>query len=218
MNPSNQFFFSRAISAGARCPMLITLPSGRFPNAQLVAAIGVLHGMYTPMVVRESARKADLLGILEFETTNKPTYNAGSLVKMLQAIQLSFDLCRDIGDGVSPFFDTNNFYIFFLFSDPQRMSPLRVAEHIKQSFNGSSVKVSVTDEIEKIVREYPLMAAVTRAANMIEEHRVGSKFFFFIVLVRFKGATHLARIRWWWGAIRDAFHCGQRRDIGHGGC
>ena len=97
---------------GARSPLLITLPTERFPTAQLSAAIGFLHSLYTPLLAREKCKsymeKADLIGILEITTKCdqkiKNLLPYGSLVDFLQAIQGSFDLCRDIGDGVCLFF------------------------------------------------------------------------------------------------------------------
>jgi hypothetical protein len=90
---------------------LITVPSERFPDAQLAGAIGFLHSLYTPLIVREApggfVKKADLLGILELNSpTNqlqpsKPICPNGSLVNFLQSVQSAFDVCRDIGDGVS---------------------------------------------------------------------------------------------------------------------
>ncbi|KAL7073607.1 hypothetical protein ACQ4LE_006937 [Meloidogyne hapla] len=95
---------------GARSPLLITLPTERFPTAQMSSAIGFLHSLYTPLLNREKNKnfveKADLIGILELKTKNQKIENLlseGSLVDFLQAIQSSFDLCRDIGDGVSFF-------------------------------------------------------------------------------------------------------------------
>ncbi|KAF7638499.1 CYTOSOL_AP domain-containing protein [Meloidogyne graminicola] len=89
---------NRFLSTGARSPLLITLPTDRFPNAQLASSIGFLHSLYTPLLLREKNKnfieKADLIGILEIkkEYFNK-TENllpVGSLVDFLHAIQYSF--------------------------------------------------------------------------------------------------------------------------------
>uniref|UniRef100_A0A1I8BPM8 CYTOSOL_AP domain-containing protein n=1 Tax=Meloidogyne hapla TaxID=6305 RepID=A0A1I8BPM8_MELHA len=151
----------RFLMTGARSPLLITLPTERFPTAQMSSAIGFLHSLYTPLLNREKNKnfveKADLIGILELKTKNQKIENLlseGSLVDFLQAIQSSFDLCRDIGDG-----------------DPQRMSPSRVAEYILQEFKESSIKINIIENKDQILRDYPLIAAVSRSANNIEEHR-----------------------------------------------
>ncbi|KAF7638486.1 CYTOSOL_AP domain-containing protein [Meloidogyne graminicola] len=153
---------NRFLSTGARSPLLITLPTDRFPNAQLTSSIGFLHSLYTPLLLREKNKnfieKADLIGILEikkeyFNKTEK-LLPVGSLVDFLQAIQSSFDLCRDIGDG-----------------DPQRMSPFGVAEYILETFKDSTIKVNIIENKDQIMKEYPLMAAVSRCSDNIEEYR-----------------------------------------------
>lgn len=55
-----------ALSAGIKSPLLITLPNARFPNAELVAALGALTPVYTPLNVREEENKQKLtqLGLL----------------------------------------------------------------------------------------------------------------------------------------------------------
>jgi hypothetical protein len=54
------------------------------------------------------------------------------------------------------------------------MSPACVAKYICNEFgnNKSAVKVTVLNDPEKIRNEYPLMAAVSRCANAVEEHKV----------------------------------------------
>uniref|UniRef100_A0A915M836 Cytosol aminopeptidase domain-containing protein n=1 Tax=Meloidogyne javanica TaxID=6303 RepID=A0A915M836_MELJA len=150
----------RFLMTGARSPLLITLPTERFPAAQICSAIGFLHSLYTPLLNREKienfVEKADLIGILEFKKCQKIENFVpyGSLDDFLQGIQSSFNLCRDIGDG-----------------DPQRMSPSRVVEYILKEFKDSSIKINVIENKDQILKNYPLMAAVSRSANNIEEHR-----------------------------------------------
>lgn len=52
-------------------------------------------------------------------------------------------------------------------SDPERMSPTRTAEYVLAAFpaGSSGVKVQVIDDQDKIKKDYPLAAAVNRAAN-----------------------------------------------------
>ena len=52
------------------------------------------------------------------------------------------------------------------------MSPSRVAEYILEEFKNSSIKVNIIENKDQILRDYPLMAAVSRSANNVEEHRV----------------------------------------------
>lgn len=65
-------------------------------------------------------------------------------------------VARDIGGG-----------------DPERMTPTSVAHYVTDLFCASAVKVQVLDNVNKFEKEYPLYAAVNRAANAIERHRGG---------------------------------------------
>ncbi|KAL3083238.1 hypothetical protein niasHS_011040 [Heterodera schachtii] len=144
-----------ALSAGVRSPLLVAVPSERFPNASLMAALGFLHTLYTPLnlaVPDKPIRKVDLLGIFEVEANEKS--NGGPSASLLQALQQSFNVARDIGDG-----------------DPERMCPAKVAEYVKKTFENSSVRVSIIDDVDQIRRDYPLLSAVSRCANAIEEHK-----------------------------------------------
>ncbi|KAI3422008.1 Cytosol aminopeptidase, catalytic domain [Globodera pallida] len=148
-----------SLSAGVRSPLLVVVPSERFPNAGLMAALGFLHALYIPLNVVQCDKpvpKVDLLGILEVDATERAAARRVPLplVHLLQALQRSFDVTRDIGDG-----------------DPQSMCPAKVVEYVKSSFENSSVRVSVIDDVEQIRRDYPLMSAVSRCANAIEEHK-----------------------------------------------
>ena len=56
-------------------------------------------------------------------------------------------------------------------ADPERMTPLRTAEYLRAQFAGSAVSVRVLDDRAVLEREYPLLAAVDRAAASVERHR-----------------------------------------------
>lgn len=56
----------RALSAGIKAPLLITVPHPRYPQAELVSALGALLPLYTPLNVREEepTNKFEQLGLL----------------------------------------------------------------------------------------------------------------------------------------------------------
>lgn len=56
-------------------------------------------------------------------------------------------------------------------ADPERMTPLRTAAYLRDVFAGSAVAVRVLDDRAALQREYPLLAAVDRAAASVERHR-----------------------------------------------
>ncbi|CAI4223656.1 unnamed protein product [Auanema sp. JU1783] len=138
-----------ALSVGMRSPLLITVPSQRFPQAELVTALGALLPAYTPLNVREETytQKLDSLGFLSHSNTS-------SLVDIISAYEAAMTVCRDIGE-----------------QGPERMAPPRVADYVKEAFSGGSVKVEIEDDQDVILREYPLMHAVNRCANTVPEHR-----------------------------------------------
>ena len=55
------------------------------------------------------------------------------------------------------------------------MSPSRVVEYILNEFKDSSVKINIVENKDQILKNYPLMAAVSRSSNNIEEHRVSEE-------------------------------------------
>jgi leucyl aminopeptidase len=140
-----------AVSAGVKFPLLITIPYERFSQAELVSAVGGLHSAYTPYHIRSEdyqTLKLDGLGIYPIADKSQ------KFIELIQGIERSFIVSRDIGDG-----------------DPQRMAPPKVAEYVQELFKGSSVKVTVDSDQEKIKKEYPLLAAVNRSANDVPEHQ-----------------------------------------------
>lgn len=52
------------------------------------------------------------------------------LVKLVEALDAGFTVCRDIGD-----------------SDPQRMSPPHVADYITNAFSGTNISTHIISEV-----------------------------------------------------------------------
>lgn len=50
-------------------------------------------------------------------------------------------------------------------------APPRVASYVKELFQDTSIKVDVINDVQRLEKEFPLFAAVNRAASMIERHR-----------------------------------------------
>lgn len=77
-------------------------------------------------------------------------------VQLLGALQRGFQVCRDVGD-----------------SDPIHMTSKNVAAYVQKYFDGSSsIAVSVTENEKEIADDFPLVAAVNRGANAVEDHKV----------------------------------------------
>ena len=142
---------SSAISFGAKSPLLVTVPFERFPQAELVSALGALHPAYVHYFHRDEDQRSLKLESLSLYPIQD---RSPRFLDLVTALERAFIVSRDIGDG-----------------DPQRMAPPRVAEYMRNLFNGSNIKVTIDDDQEKIEREYPLMAAVTRSANGVQNHQ-----------------------------------------------
>jgi leucyl aminopeptidase len=50
-------------------------------------------------------------------------------------------------------------------ADPERMTPMRIANYVDELFANSKVTVHVIQELSILEERYPLLAAVNRAAN-----------------------------------------------------
>ncbi|CAH0597815.1 unnamed protein product [Chrysodeixis includens] len=144
----------RAMAAGARRPALVLQPHPLWPDADLVALLGALEALYVPLEVRESfperGHKVQALGVYGEGLS-------GSLEDLLRdaaGLERARAVARDLGGA-----------------DPERMTPLRAAEYIRGVFAESSVRVRVLDDRATLEREYPLLAAVNRAAASVERHR-----------------------------------------------
>lgn len=83
---------------GCKSPLAIVLSSKQFENAKLLSILGLLHLFYVPINIRESSnfKKVNSLGIFNFENDFTSTEN---FLKIVNAFQASFTVCRDIGDG-----------------------------------------------------------------------------------------------------------------------
>jgi len=144
----------RALAAGCKSPVLVSLGHSlqhhQYQLAARVAVLGALHAAYVPIEVREArkekASKVDKLGLL----LSAPPPNE---LQILTALESGRIVCRDIGG-----------------SDPERMAAPRVAEYVEHIFKDTCVKVNVISDISKLGAEYPLLAAVNRAAINVPRH------------------------------------------------
>ncbi|XP_034254907.1 putative aminopeptidase W07G4.4 isoform X2 [Thrips palmi] len=144
---------SRALKAGIKSPLLVIPTCEQFKQVELVTVLGALEELYVPIMVREDAPKKlvkpKTLGVyLENKT------RASSTVKLANAIEAGRFVARDIGGG-----------------DPERMAPPRVEKYVLDVFGGSGIKIEVLAGTEFFEKEYPLFAAVNRAASVIERHQ-----------------------------------------------
>ncbi|XP_014212859.1 putative aminopeptidase W07G4.4 [Copidosoma floridanum] len=143
----------RALKAGMKSPLLILLPDTRYKHTELVTLLGALEALYVPLEVREISddrtHKAKYLGIWSPIDSKK----LETIVKLATALESGRYVARDIGG-----------------SDPERMAPPKIEEYIQKLFKGTSIDVQVTSDRPTLEKEYPLFAAVDRAASTIPRH------------------------------------------------
>lgn len=141
----------RALKTGCKKPLLVTPGDSRFPMAQLVSSMGAFQALYTPIEVREDCpsrrTKADAIGVWTEGDKDK-------LRKMIIAYESGKSLTRDIQG-----------------SDPERMAPPNVADHVKNYFTGTDIKVEIVADTDDIEKNYPCLGAVNRAAKEIPRHQ-----------------------------------------------
>jgi len=138
----------KALKVGVQRPLLVRAPDNTFPDADLVTLCGALHALYVPIEVREAlpekAKKATLLGFL----------GEAKVVDLAFALESGRYVARDIGG-----------------SDPERMAPPRVEEYVRKVFEGTNITVDVVSDNKRLVKEYPLFAAVDRCAQGVPRHQ-----------------------------------------------
>ena len=140
----------RAIKAGFKAPLLLVPDSKKFRNAELCTVLGALEELYVPIQLREDLpEKRQRVANLSVMINNP---NAEEILKDALMLESGRFVARDIGVG-----------------DPERMTPPRVEEYITDLF--PSLKVSVISDLDVIQKEYPLYAAVNRAANQVKRHQ-----------------------------------------------
>lgn len=50
-------------------------------------------------------------------------------------------------------------------SDPERMAPIKVEEYVRDAFANTPIKIEVISDLKTLEKDFPLFAAVNRAAN-----------------------------------------------------
>lgn len=143
----------RAFNAGFVKPALILPSIPKFKNAELVALLGAMAGLYVPIQFREAVpEKAHRIEQLFVTSTLQK--NLTKVIEIGAALESALFISRDIGGA-----------------DPERMAPPFVASYVEQVFSGSIIKVEVISDQDQIDREYPLFGAVNRAARNVTRHQ-----------------------------------------------
>ncbi|XP_063836329.1 putative aminopeptidase W07G4.4 [Ostrinia nubilalis] len=144
----------RALDAGAKKPLVVVLNVVEYPDGQLVAILGALEALYVPLQLRERENPKNYIRI-GFHAQEQLSPCFQKIVRNAIALERSRIVARDIAGG-----------------DPERMAPGKIVEYVKHAFAGySNISINVIENEEEIAKDYPLLAAVSRAANRVDRHK-----------------------------------------------
>jgi len=147
----------RALAAGAKTialyvesPDTSSLPQpDLFQKARLVALLSALAVGYLPLECRESGIALSLVELVVVGSDD-----AIGEAHIAQAIEHGRAVARDIGG-----------------SDPERMAAPNVAKYVDALFKNTDISVRIESDIPSLKKEYPLLAAVSRCADVVPRHR-----------------------------------------------
>ena len=139
-----------AKEAGAVNPLLVveTPADGRFQNALEVSYLQVCQSLWQPLEARESLDENEIEPVSQVGLVSNDVD-----VDWLNATEAGRRLARDLCG-----------------TNPERMAPPGFADYCVEAFTGTDVKVDVISSQEQLQNEYPLLAAVARAAVQVERH------------------------------------------------
>lgn len=144
----------RALEAGAKKPLLVVQNVVNFPDGQLVGILGALEALYIPLQTRERDNTKNFLRI-GFHSEEKLSEKFEKTVRNAIALEKARIFARDIAG-----------------SDPERMTPAKIVNFVQSEFaNDSNIFIKIIDDQEIISQDYPLLAAVSRAANQVDRHK-----------------------------------------------
>ncbi|RUS75371.1 hypothetical protein EGW08_016861 [Elysia chlorotica] len=142
---------ARAVQAGSKKPLLIRPQGGPFNMSTMVTTLAALEYLYMPLELREAGEnaKVEYLGVW-YEELEK------GMKELNQALNVETGrtVARDIAG-----------------TDPERMAPPSIEAYVREVFRDSGVEMAVISDVDTLTREYPLLAAVNRAANSVARHR-----------------------------------------------
>ncbi|MEM6788022.1 MAG: leucyl aminopeptidase family protein [Myxococcota bacterium] len=167
----------RARDAGAQRPLLVVAPMADRPDlaqAVAVSALGAMGGLWEPYEARvpgdgrpldppvepvEKLGLASLAGPVSSE-----------LAAWVRAVERGRRLARDLGG-----------------TEPERMAPPAFARRCRDAFADTGIDVDVVDDLDVIVRDYPVLSAVARASFPVARHHPR------IVRLRYRPAGEVRR-------------------------
>ncbi|KFZ37050.1 peptidase M17 [Shewanella mangrovi] len=140
---------AQAQASGAKRPLLWVAanPLPQFAMALSVAALGCAQQLWLPLEAREAGHQ---VGISCIGLVDVPDNIAVQLTAIEAGRILARDLCA---------------------TEPERMAPYAFVDYCMKSLVESDVDVSVLDDLDTLLADYPLLCAVGRASLQVERHQ-----------------------------------------------
>jgi leucyl aminopeptidase len=164
----------RICKAGSRKPILLVAAPPReaaFRKGAVVALLGALGALWRPLEARVARPAEDAPKLVGFAAlAGADPLEACALASRLESAR---SLARDITG-----------------TEPEQMTPRRLAAYCEEVFSETPVEVRVLDDPKKIRREYPLIAAVARASLQVARHEPR------VVRLEYTGSGKVVRSLW----------------------
>lgn len=139
-----------AKAAGSVKPLLLVegATEEKYQNAVAVSYLAMCQALWQPLEAREALDESEIEPLQAIGLVNQSA-NADWLNALEEGKRLARDLCG---------------------TNPERMAPPMFADYCAEAFANTNVKVETISSQTQLQKEYPLLAAVARAAVPIERH------------------------------------------------
>lgn len=144
----------KAVSIGSKKPLLVNCTNNYYKLADNVALLSALQTAYVPYDVRREPGKSEMFYQVEKLGFYNESETSKQLTSVVEAIECGRYVSRDIAG-----------------TDPEVMSPPHVADYVRKTFEGTSIKLDIVENVEELEKNYPCFAAVNRAAHATPRHR-----------------------------------------------
>lgn len=141
-------------------PFVSPTPLSQFKTADYeqylqVILLGLLSATYVPLQHREFRKVDDSIQHINVAVAHPELESKlPQVIEWVEAVESGRALARDLGG-----------------SDPERMTPLKCAAFIEQTFAGiSNIKLTVITDPEILKKEFPLLHAVARCSLSVPGH------------------------------------------------
>lgn len=145
-----------ARDAGARHPVLLLRgvpPEVRYRGAVEVAVLGALAALWEPLEAREVQGDDLSEPVVELGVVVPDGVDGSEVLAWCDAVEAGRRLARDLGG-----------------TEPERMTPGRMADLCRDAFTGTEVDVDVVSHPDTLLADYPMLMAVARASLAVPRH------------------------------------------------